>query len=398
MNSEERLLRELENMKEYKSFDVDQEWEQFLTIAGSSESSKNETDNVRRLPLRAIMAAAASVIILIGLFSLFKDKEDVSQPKVLVEEKITIPETEVQSSQPVVPKEVVKEPTYPVTSASVADQNAIVSTTIPTGLIVEDHEQYLSTVTKYELEMDDGTVIAFEPGSQAIVQKEFIGVSERSVRVLTGSAIFDVESNDRAPFKIYTENAGVTVLGTIFKVDSEANLTRVENIEGQVSFYALEELDIFKILNPGDIIEFDGKQFAQIQEGSPELIAEAVSSLEVKYMPAQTLHVPSNPSLVEMPELFERNLKHNYTMKGLLNLFNQLEKNKSIVDSKSVLKQKFTHEQTLFIPVDYLRTNRENVLPLLKYLENVIDIIYEEGDKCEDCYKIKTINYKSGYR
>lgn len=395
MNSEERLLRELENMKGYKSFDVDQEWEQFLSIAGSSESSKNEIDNVRRLPLRAIMAAAASVIILIGLFSLFKDKEDVSQPKTLVEEKVIIPESKTQSSKPVVPKEVVKDPNYPVTSTSVTDQNAIVSTTAPSGLLVEDYEQYLSTVTKYELEMDDGTIIAFEPGAQAIVQKEFIGVQERTVKMLTGSAVFDVESNERAPFKIYTENAGVTVLGTVFRVDSESTKTRVENIEGQVSFYALEKVDIYKVLNPGDIIEFDGKEFAQIEEGRPEIIAENVSSLSRLDMPNVTLNVPSNPSLSALEELDVRELKANYTMKGLMNLFDQLKKNKLIVDSKSVLKQKFTHDQTLFIPIDYLNTDSKNLLPLLQHLESVIEITYEASDKCDDCYKIKTLDYKA---
>ncbi len=392
MNPEQRLLRELERTRGYKSFDVDQEWEQFLSIAESSESSNVETDNVRRLPLRAIMAAAASVIILIGLFSLFRTGENVNQPRSLVEEKVEIPQTKPATEETVVRKEVTQDPQYPITSESVTEQNAIVSTDAPGGLVVEGNEQFLSTVTKYELEMDDGTIIAFEPGTQAIVLKDFKGAPERAVKLLNGSAIFDVESNDRAPFKIYTENAGIKVLGTVFKVEAELTRTRVENIEGQVSFFALSKPNDFKILNPGDIIEFDGREFALLQEGGPDIVAKDVSDLKIKPN-AATLNTPDNPKLMNIQDISERVEKPNYTMKGLISLFDQFAKSKLIVDSKKVLKQDFTNEQTLFIPVNYLYSNSENLLPLLKYLDGIIDISYAESDKCDNCYQILSMKY-----
>lgn len=392
MNSDQRLLRELEHIKSFKSFDVDQEWEQFLTIAESSESSKNESDNIRRLSWRAIMAVAASVIILVGLFSLFRTGENVSQPQILVEEKVVIPETELAAVEAAGQNDVTDEPLYPITAASVTEQNAIVSNEIPGGLTVKDHEQFLHTVTKYDLKMDDGTVIAFEPGSEAIVLKKFEGAEERSVRMISGSAIFDVESNDRAPFKIYTENAGIKVLGTVFRVDTKMSNTRVENIEGQVMFYALSMTDDYKVLNQGDIVEYDGKQFALLQEGGPDFVAKNVSELTIKSAPSK-LNIPDNPKLMNLQELHERVERHNYTMKGLSSLLKQFAKNKVIVDSKEVLKQDFTNEQTLFIPVDYLYSDNDNLLPLLVFLDDVIDISYVKSDKCDNCYQILSLGY-----
>ena len=86
------------------------------------------------------------------------------------------------------------------------------------------------------LKLIDGTKIKLNGGSKVKLVKENF-LNNRVVH-LSGEAFFEVENVDNAPFKIFTKESEVEVLGTKFNVTSWDKLSEVKVavLEGKVSF------------------------------------------------------------------------------------------------------------------------------------------------------------------
>jgi ferric-dicitrate binding protein FerR (iron transport regulator) len=79
---------------------------------------------------------------------------------------------------------------------------------------------------------------------------------ERYIEV-TGSATFDIAPNKDMPFVVKANGAGVSVLGTIFKVNVSGNRIECENVEGVVKLYEWVKPDNNLILNKGEKAVFE---------------------------------------------------------------------------------------------------------------------------------------------
>ncbi|MBN1952596.1 MAG: FecR domain-containing protein [Bacteroidales bacterium] len=83
--------------------------------------------------------------------------------------------------------------------------------------------------------LDDGTMISLNNGSTIEVDKNF-GVENRTIH-LKGEAYFDVARNENLPFKIYTSNSVVEVLGTSFCIKESEEEVVVGVVSGKVALY-----------------------------------------------------------------------------------------------------------------------------------------------------------------
>ncbi len=83
--------------------------------------------------------------------------------------------------------------------------------------------------------LSDGTIITLDSGSKLYYPEEF-SASARKVK-LNGEAYFEVTSNIEIPFKVETNKALITVLGTKFNIRSwnEKVIVQVDVIQGKVS-------------------------------------------------------------------------------------------------------------------------------------------------------------------
>lgn len=86
------------------------------------------------------------------------------------------------------------------------------------------------------LTLDDGTTITLNSNSRIAIGSE---PGARYARLLSGQALFEVESDPEHPFLVETEDYRVTVLGTVFDVRLGEDDTRVALAEGKVRFSPL---------------------------------------------------------------------------------------------------------------------------------------------------------------
>jgi hypothetical protein len=80
---------------------------------------------------------------------------------------------------------------------------------------------------------------------------------------------FDVVENFDKPFKVKSYPAGVSVLGTIFIAKSDSIVSTVENIEGKIMFFDMENEENGQIVEEGESFSFDGNSFADLKPPPP---------------------------------------------------------------------------------------------------------------------------------
>ena len=93
--------------------------------------------------------------------------------------------------------------------------------------IEENHSGHIR-----ELSLEDGSVITLYPGSSVRYALNF--KENRSIRLLTGKAAFDVAKDPRHPFTVFSGNIATTALGTRFIVDQAGGRVNVRLYEGKV--------------------------------------------------------------------------------------------------------------------------------------------------------------------
>ena len=91
-----------------------------------------------------------------------------------------------------------------------------------------------------QIELPDGSLVRMNADTRITVDPDFNDTNRKIT--LEGEAFFDVTKNPKRPFKIYTANTTVEVLGTSFNVSSYAEATEVEVavVEGKVAFQAMD--------------------------------------------------------------------------------------------------------------------------------------------------------------
>jgi ferric-dicitrate binding protein FerR (iron transport regulator) len=109
-----------------------------------------------------------------------------------------------------------------------------------------------------EITLEDGSIITLRPNSYLRYPRTFEGLEERQIHI-EGDAIVKVENDSTRGFLTQNYGAGVSVLGTTYKLDSDSTLSELENIEGQMRLFELADASNgVDLLNPGDKASFDG--------------------------------------------------------------------------------------------------------------------------------------------
>ncbi len=122
------------------------------------------------------------------------------------------------------------------------------------------------------LRLSDGSVLSLNEFSSVTYFKDVNKIDTRSI-TLDGNGEFDVVSNSEKPFVVTAPmtGVGVEVIGTKFRFEDHENFVEViENIEGSVKAYSLQDTTINVILETGDKYGFDGEKFVDIHEMEQE--------------------------------------------------------------------------------------------------------------------------------
>ena len=96
---------------------------------------------------------------------------------------------------------------------------------------------YKTTIGEYRtIALVDGTTVSLNTDTQIEVD---YNDSERRVRLINGEALFEVASNPKRPFVVYSENAVAEAVGTSFVVRLKEAVTELAVVEGVVAFSKL---------------------------------------------------------------------------------------------------------------------------------------------------------------
>ena len=120
-----------------------------------------------------------------------------------------------------------------------------------------------------QLSLSDGSMISLDKETTLTYFRDVDMTDLRDVTI-AGQGEFDIASNPEKPFVVKASRSGVgiRVLGTKFKVNGneEGYLEVIENIEGSVRAYALDDTTNYVIMTAGDRYGFDGVNFINLND------------------------------------------------------------------------------------------------------------------------------------
>ena len=118
--------------------------------------------------------------------------------------------------------------------------------------------------------LPDGTRSILAPGAALSFHEKRFAHKDRNVR-MSGKVYFEVERNERLPFRIEASDAVVTVLGTRFQVLGAADSTVVDVVSGKVSLAASS--------SPSEGVILEGGMHAGLAAGASAPVLSAPASL-----------------------------------------------------------------------------------------------------------------------
>ena len=246
----------------FQLIDAQETTEDFALKTRISNRIEKEIATKRSFKLWYRYAAAAVVIVSIGVFLTLKQSKEISIEEPKLANGVTKP--------------VAKKIDTTVTVLTLADGTMVPLDEIKSGVLSEDDGLEIRKVKNgelsyhtsgqlignnkslnrisipkgatYKLTLADGTKVWLNAASSLSYPSHFSG-DERLVE-LTGEAYFEVAKNERMPFKVKVRNTEVRVLGTHFNVSSyaEDGPVRTVLLEGSVQ---LAYLGNQKLLKPG---------------------------------------------------------------------------------------------------------------------------------------------------
>jgi len=120
-----------------------------------------------------------------------------------------------------------------------------------------------------QLTISDGSTINLDNHTTLTYFADVDRIDQRTVTI-DGQGEFDVASLPEKPFVVQASRSGVgiRVLGTKFKVrgNEDGYLEIIENIEGSVRAYSLEDTANYVIMTAGDRYGFDGVNFVNLND------------------------------------------------------------------------------------------------------------------------------------
>lgn len=90
-----------------------------------------------------------------------------------------------------------------------------------------------------EVVLPDNSLIVLNKNSRLVYNNNF-GSLNRDI-ILEGEAFFNVERNESLPFRVFTDNSTVEVLGTSFNIKQKDNKIKVSVLTGEVAFYETDK-------------------------------------------------------------------------------------------------------------------------------------------------------------
>ena len=120
-----------------------------------------------------------------------------------------------------------------------------------------------------QLSLSDGSRVSLDRQTTLTYFKDVDLTDLRDVTI-DGQGEFDITSNPEKPFVVKARQSGVgiRVLGTKFRVhgNEEGYIEVIENIEGSVRAYALDDTTNYVIMTAGDRYGYDGVNFVDLND------------------------------------------------------------------------------------------------------------------------------------
>ncbi|MBK8625532.1 MAG: FecR domain-containing protein [Saprospiraceae bacterium] len=209
MNKFDSIIKQSHEIKDFKNFDIDSEWDQFMHILEKENNDfvvPKATTTIRPIFKFFGSLAAVMIVVLVFLIAL--------RPEPKTRESVTV-----------------------------TDEQAIIK-------------------------LIDGTVITAKNGSNVDYPLSFNGEKERKV-ILDGNASFDV-TRSILPFRVYFGELMVDVIGTSFSLEEDGS-SYVFNIFKGVVKVTHAESNKGITLSKGDKYTFQNGEFANLNEVKVEV-------------------------------------------------------------------------------------------------------------------------------
>ncbi len=146
---------------------------------------------------------------------------------------------------------------------------------------VSDYYTVTSENQSKEVILPDNSVIVLNKNSKLVYNSNF-GSVNRDI-ILEGEAFFNVQRNESLPFRVFTDNSTVEVLGTSFNIKQKDNKIKVSVLTGNVAFYETDKKDNRVGLTKNESSEFNlkTKHFSSKKELSPNTLAWKTGKFKV---------------------------------------------------------------------------------------------------------------------
>lgn len=355
---EDNIYKELDHIDDFKIFDVDKEWSAFLvktkakdrssaTDLGINSSSQTRSAIVRNLPLRLI-SIAASITVLIGCF-FFLTKP--TEPDVEIAEAPI--EVEIQQK---------------VTPIPPNKQEQIQETVITD---IQPQNQYKSYDVNEQVSLPDGSTIQILAAATLKIPQTFEGLSERRVEIQNGDVEFSIVKNESQPFRVLTDNSGIFITGTTFRLIKSGLETIVKTISGSVEMYSLDDESIKTTINAGEEFSFDGTVIKEVIAEAP-VVEDQEEKLEEEEEEVKTAA---------------------YALQNIQDIAKQYFKDNLKFERKAVPKSLET--EALHLPSHAINFGDVSTVDaIMKALNEQYKVEFEPIEGCNSCYKIKSISKK----
>ena len=139
------------------------------------------------------------------------------------------------------------------------------------------------------VQLADGSTVVLNQNSKLYHSNSYKGAELRVVR-LEGEAFFDVAHNPEQPFRIYTAESEVNVLGTSFNVRAylEEETTEVDVVSGKVQFVSRDqENETILIAEEKGILSHEENQMEELEEMLPNAHSWRTGKLQFRNSPLE---------------------------------------------------------------------------------------------------------------
>ena len=240
------ILAEAPHLTTYKSSNADFEWNSFKTqSAGKSSVKTSVTTTTAETPITTTAAATSTVATPITATA-----------------TTTAPVIALENSKETSSRKFV----FPLwQKMAVAAALAILLMSVWFMRPQDPYAEYATQDFTHTIEMSDGSTIEMAEYTTLRYPKKLKKLDERRL-FISGQGTFDVAENKEKPFIVeVNDRIGVEVLGTVFRVkDDDEYVEVVENLEGTVRAFVLDQPETDVTLMQGDKFGYDGLAFVDM--------------------------------------------------------------------------------------------------------------------------------------